>query len=86
MLHNVALICNKAMWISSLVLIHFYGALYEFYTSFYMSFTCLLLYGWHDDDIAFSMFIFLQNCLNLSEIKLPPMSDIIFYGNPNSAC
>ena len=45
--------------------------------------TCPLLYIWYNDYLACSMFIFLQDYLNLSEIKLPPASDI-FYDNPNS--
>ena len=38
-----------------------------------------------DDDVTCSMFIFLQNCLNLFEIKLPPASNIIFFGNPDAS-
>ena len=34
----------------------------------------------YDDDTACSMFRFLQNLLNLSEIKLQPASDIILFG------
>ena len=45
--------------------------------------TCLLLWWWHDD-VACSMFIFLQNCLILSEMKLPPTSNIIFFGKQYS--
>ena len=40
---------------------------------------------WWYDDVACSMFRFLQNCLNLSETKLLPASDIIFLGKPYSA-
>ena len=45
---------------------------------------CPFLWGWYDDDVACFMFIFLQNCLNLSEQKLPPASDIIFFSKPYS--
>ena len=34
---------------------------------------------------AWSMFRLLQNVFNLSETKLPPKSDIIFFGKPYSA-
>ena len=47
---------------------------YEFDAPFYLSITLVMVY----DDVACSMFRFLQNCLNLSETKLPSVSDIIF--------
>ena len=34
--------------------------------------------------LSSSTFSFLQNCLNLSETKYPPESDIIFLGKPYS--
>ena len=46
--------------------------------------TCPLLWGWYDDDTACSIFRFWQNLFNLSEIKLPPASDISFLGKPYS--
>ena len=42
--------------------------------------TCLLLWWWYDDDVACLMFQILKNYVNLSETKLPPVSDIIFLG------
>ena len=77
---GVALICNKDTCISALVLIHFIVCFMKFiHTS-----TCPLLWWLYDDYIACSMFIHLQNCLKLPEIKLPPTSDIIFFGKPYS--
>ena len=52
--------------------------------SFIHNSTCPLLLWWYDDDVACSMFISLQDCLNLSEIKLPPSSNIIFFSKPYS--
>ena len=46
--------------------------------------TCSLLWWWYDDDVACSMFRILHNCLNISETKLLPVSDIIFFGKPYS--
>ena len=78
---GVDLICNKVTYISSLVLIHLFIVCFM---NFIHTSTCLLLWRWYDDDITYSMFIFWWKYLNLSEIKLSPASDIIFFGNPNS--
>ena len=53
---------------------------YSMLNQFIHTSTCPLLWWWYDDDVACSVFIFLQNCLNLSEMKLPPASDITFFG------
>ena len=46
--------------------------------------TCPLLWQWYDSKDTCSVFMLLQNVLNLSEIKLPPESHIIFFGKPYS--
>ena len=58
----------------------FHSMLNEFYTFLYLSVAVMMV----DNDVACSMFIFLQNCLNLSEIKLPSASVVILFDNPNS--
>ena len=39
---------------------------------------------WYDEVKAWSIFNYLQNCLNQSDIKFVPVSEIIFFGSPNS--
>ena len=78
---RVDLIYNRAICLSDL--------LSKYFLTFYLKnlvhvSTCLLLWWWHDDDAACSVFRFLQNVLNLYEIKLPPVSDIIFLVKWNS--
>ena len=46
--------------------------------------TCQLLSWWYDDENTCCMFRLQQNILNLSEIKLPPNSNIISFGKPYS--
>ena len=46
--------------------------------------TPTLLWWWYGDDVAYSMFRFLQCCLNLPETKLLPASNIVFLGKPYS--
>ena len=43
-----------------------------------------LLWWWYNDGAVCSMFSFLQNFSNFSDMKLPPVSDIIFLGRPCS--
>ena len=64
------------IWYQCILIVLFINLIYTF--------TCPLLWWWYDDDTAWSMFMFLQNLLNLSEIKLPPAPDITFFGKAYS--
>ena len=55
------------------------------FTNFIHASTCSLFWWWYDDENACSMFKLLQNVLNLTEMKLPPKSDIIFFHSMYSA-
>ena len=79
---GVICICNKAMCGSTLESKDFFSVCF---TKFIHASTCLLLWWWLDNENACSMFRLLQMVLNLSEMKLPPESDIIFFGIPYSA-
>ena len=73
----------------SVTKLHVYLVLFQYIfivhvMNFIHTFTYPLLWWWYDDNIACFMFIFLQNCLTLPKIKLPPVSDIIFFGKPYS--
>ena len=60
-----------------------------FLTVHFMSFTLAsiwqLLWQWYDDFMACSIFICLQNWLNISDVKFIPASKMIFLRCPNSA-
>ena len=75
------LICNKGICMLDKVSMH--DLIVCFVNMMHVS-TCPLLWSWYDGDTVCSMFRFLQNLLNLSEIKLSPASDIIFLGKPYS--
>ena len=79
---EVILICNRAICGSPLVSKDFLGVQF---TNFIHASTCPLLWWWYDDENTCSIFRPLQKVLNLSEMKLPPESDIIFFGSPYSA-
>ena len=78
---GVDLICNKAICGSDVMSKHFMSVclINLIHTS-----TSPLLWWWYDDDTACTVLTFLQNALNLSEIKLPLASNIIFFGKPYS--
>ena len=78
--NGIDLICNKAMCGPHLVSKHFWSV----NLSLMHASTYPLLWWWYNDENACFMFRLLQNIFNLSEIKLPPESDIIFFGKPYS--
>ena len=80
--NGVICICKRAMCGSALESRHFFSVSF---TNFIHASTCPLLWWWYNEKYACSMFRLLQNVLNLSEMKLPPESDIIFFGSPYSA-
>ena len=76
---GVSYICNRPICGLPLVSKHFFGVCF---TKFIHTSTCPLLWWWYDDRNACSMFGLLQNILHSSEMKLPPESNIIFFGSP----
>ena len=47
--------------------------------------TCLLLWWWYDDVIVCWVFICMQKCLKVSDVKFVPTCQTIFFGSPHSA-
>ena len=47
--------------------------------------TCSLLWWWYDDVIVCWMFIFLQNSLNVLDVKFVLTSETVLFGSPYSA-
>ena len=72
---GVELSCNRARYVSVLVLKH---CLSIHFMNLMHASTCPLLWWWYEDDTACSMFRLLQNSFNFSETKLPTASDITF--------
>ena len=74
---DVDLICSRAMCMSLPESKHFFMV---HFINLMQASTCPLLWWWHDDYTACSIFRLLQKFCNFSEIKLPPASDIILLG------
>ena len=73
--------CNSAMFLFLPDLAHFLDI---GFINLMQASTCPLLWWWYANDIVCSMLIDLQKCLNFSETKLVPASDISFHGIPYS--
>ena len=69
--------CNSTMFLSLPDSVHFLNVCI---INLMQALTCPLLWWWHVDDTACSMLIDLQKCLNFSETKFVPASDILFCG------
>ena len=61
---GVALLCNKVIWMSVLVSVHF--LIVHFMNLMYTS-TCAMLWWWYDEYVSCSVVRCLQNCLNIPE-------------------
>ena len=75
-------ICNTAIFLLLPDSAHFLNV---HFINLMQASTCPLLWWWYADDTACSTLIDLQNCLNLSETKFVPVSDIILCRIPYSA-
>ena len=74
---RVDLILKGTRFIYFLVSIYFY----VFYINLIHAPAWPLLWWLYDDDTLYTMFKFRQNVLNVSEIKLVPVSDIFRHGD-----
>ena len=79
--NGIVCICSRAIFMSLPELEHFLNV---HFINLIQASTCPLLWWWYANDTTCSTLIVLQNCWNLSDTKLVPASDIIFWGIPYS--